>query len=612
MRIRFFTAAVLTLSLFALSCSQESPFLPVAGIEDSVTLEVSVPPGKILNPDVDGSMDINFSYDEMNVLPDRLEVAVLDSTGSMVGESEIIEGSELDSKLPSIDISSLQEGYYSVRLRVFDKDGQLLKETVTPFFNSKTSIQIRGVDVYPPEFLPGSSGFLFPTIDAPDSVYLRWSLGDTVLSSGTLENYRQGLVWKAPEAEGVYTIKLEVFPMAPDTTYDFPSPLYRNIQIFVTRRINADKLDLGAGAHAEAVLNLEGTLKDEGVHEYSPYFAGSPAPGLFGGGFGYKLSTDDGIVIDADILPSAEGVLAPFSAVLGIVPREPASGSGIFSVTDDSGELFDVEINSEGFYSASLRQGSGRISVKSDIRFSDAREIVVSVVPAEQEVTFVWYADGMLSNSETVKYEPVRKTGSGVSFLGGFNGFIDYFGIYSNLDDTVFNRMLRRSPVDGSIVFAEGFDGLELPPSITDLNDDLANIRLEGGSLVLLPEGELNLFETEIDFPDMTVETDLQDRGQKGFLVLTLSRAEGTASRQILYPLDYPVFKISVNPESGSLKVSAEDGPVKTVSLEGMDTLKTGIRNSGQELSLSVASVLAYTGEKKVVAERTEQLDSNL
>ena len=612
MRIRFFTAAVLTLSLFALSCSQESPFLPVAGIGDSVTLEVSVPPGKILNPDVDGSMDINFSYDEMNVLPDRLEVAVLDSTGSMVGESEIIEGSELDSELPAIDISSLQEGYYSVRLRVFDKDGQLLKETATPFFNSKTSIQIRGVDVYPPEFLPGSSGFLFPTIDAPDSVYLRWSLGDTVLSSGTLENYRQGLVWKAPEAEGVYTIKLEVFPMAPDTTYDFPSPRYRNIQVFVTRRINADKLDLGAGAHAEAVLNLEGTLKDEGVHEYSPYFAGSPVPGLFGGGFGYKLSTDDGIVIDADILPSAEGVLAPFSAVLGIVPREPASGAVIFSVTDGSGELFDVEINSEGFYSASLRQGSGRINTKSDIRFSDAREIVVSVVPAEQEVTFVWYADGMLSNSETVKYEPVRKAGSGVSFLGGFDGFIDYFGICSNLDDTVFNRMLRRSPVDGSIVFAEGFDGLELPPSITDLNDDLANIRLEDGSLVLLPEGELNLFETEIDFTDMTVETDLQDRGQEGFLVLTLSRAEGTASRQILYPLDYPVFKISVNPESGSLKVSAEDGPVKTLSLEGMDTLKAGIRNSGQDLSLSVASVLAYTGEKKVVAEKTEQLDSNL
>lgn len=612
MRIRFFAAAILILSLFLLSCSPESPFLPVAGIGDSVTLEVSIPPGKILNPEVDGTIDIDFSYDELNVLPDSLEVAILDAAGSMIGEPEIIAGAELNGKLPSIDTSSLQEGYYSLRLRVFDKDGQLLKETVTPFFTSAVSIQIRGVDVYPPEFLPGSSGFLFPTIDAPESVWLRWSLGDTVLSSGTLEMYRQGLIWKAPETEGVYTVKLEVFPVAPDTTYNFPSPRYTNIQVFVTRKINAGRMDLRSGPNAEAVLNLDGTLKDEGIHEYTPYFAGSPVPGLYGGGFGYKLSREDGIVIDTDILPYAEGVLAPFSAVFGIVPSEPSPEMRIFTVKDDSGELFDVEIDSDGFYSASLRQGAGIIVSKAGIRFSDAREIVVSVVPSENEVTFVWYADGKLSDSRNFKYEPVRESGPGVSSLGGFTGFADYFGIYSSLDDSVFNRMIKRSPPDGSIVFAEGFDGLELPAAIAGLNGDLENVQLKDGSLVLSPEGELSLFEIGIDFTGMIIETRLQNQEQGGFFVLTLSGAEGTASRQILYPLDSTALKITVDPGKGSLKVSSEDGPVKTVPFKGLDTLRAGIRNSGQEVSLSVASVLAYTKEKKVVAEKTVQVNSNL
>lgn len=612
MRIRFFAAAVLILSLFLLSCSPESPFLPVAGIGDSVTLEVSIPPGKILNPEIDGTIDIEFSYDELNVLPDSLEVAILDAAGSMVGEPEIITGSELNGKLPSIDTTSLQEGQYSLRLRVFDKDGQLLKETLTPFFTSALSIQIRGVDVYPPEFLPGSSGFLFPTIDAPGSVWLRWSLGDTVLSSGTLETYRQGLIWKAPEAEGVYTIKLEVFPVAPDTTYDFPSPRYTNIQVFVTSKINADKMDLGSGPNAEAVLNLDGTLKDEGIHEYSPYFTGSPVPGLYGGGFGYKLSREDGIAIDADILPYAEGILAPFSAVFGIVPNEPSSEMRVFTVKDGSGELFDVAIDSGGFYSASLRQGAGSIVSQAGIRFSDAREIVVNVIPEEKEVTFVWYADGKLSDSMTFTYEPVRESGSGVSSLGGFTGFADYFGIYSNLDDTVFNRMIKRSPPDGSIVFAEGFDGLELPSAIAGLNGGLENVYLKEGSLVLLPEGELNLFETGIDFTGMIVETELQNQEQGGFFVLTVSGAEGTASRQILYPLDGTALKITADPETGNLNVSSEDGPVKTVAFNGPDTLRAGIRNSGQEVALSIASVLAYTKEKKVVAEKSEQANSNL
>lgn len=612
MKERFFAAAVIISSLFLFSCSQESPFLPVSGIEDSVVLGISVQPGRVLNPEVEDSIDIDFSYDETSVLPETLEVALLDSSGNLVGEPVIIEGKDLDGDLPSIDTASLEDGFYSVRLRVYDNAGQLIKETITPFFDSRIPIQIRGVDVYPPEFLPGSSGFLFPDVDAPGDVWIRWSLGDTILSSGLLDSYRQGLIWKAPESEGVYTVRMEVFPFPPVSSYGFSSDQYADIEIFVTDGVAADRYDLGSGENTSVLLNLNGTLRNDGSYKSDPYFIGSPVPKLVGSGFGYSFESGDGIGMDTNILPAEDGNLSPFSAVFRVSPGDSSYGKKILTVEDENGILFFVEIGKDGFYSASLLQESGFAVSGSAINFLDAGEVVVDVVPMEDSVRFIWYADGKYSGSSTSDYSPAGVSGTreGKTVLGGpegFSGFIDYFGLYyrnsadlPDLDNSIFNRMVGRLPGKGSVVLAEGFDGLYLPEEIEKLNGTVDGLGVDQGALVVAPGYEAVLFESGLDFTSLEFDMDIPDSDISGELFFVLSDGTGNSGEEMVFPLSGFPLSINFVSKSGDLKITGKDGSSVLIRRSG-NVLRAGIRNLSGESPIRIDSVLVCGKGRKVV-----------
>ncbi len=622
MKRRFLFIPVIVFSLFFYSCGQEGPFMPVSNMQDAVTLGVSVPAGRIIDPAAVESIGITMTYDDNRVLPEKLEVALLDGNGNVVGAPVTIEGDDLKKELPDVDTTSLKDGLYKIRLRVYDSDGQLIKETVTPFFDSRIKIQIEGIDVYPPEFAPGSSGLVFPKVDAPDTVWVRWSLGDTIISEGTLGSYASGLVWNAPREEGVYTLKMEVFPFAPpdSSSYTFPSSLSSNVQIFVTNTVSPDTYDLSPDSSYTMLLNFNGNIADEGTFQNPTEQTGDPSLILDDGGFGYFFHKGDGITVDADTLPVSEGYLSPFSATFRFKITDVQTKRNFLKISNTGGNpLFTVETDAAGILTAVLKQSAGSaVEDSSGIDPRSVAEVTLSVVPSGDTVQFLWYADGKLVKSGSFAYTPLELSGSrqGVTAIGGvkgFDGFIDYAGIYFrdgdgrlSTDDDIYRRSVMRSGNADSADFIEGFDGLFIPDKIAALNTGNTGISVSGGNLVIASGSSVVIMETGSDFTgiNFTAET---ESGQEGAVFLFSIERDGvitgTAEAAFSGKGTAPGFKAVLH--RNILKISSGSTFKTQLSFQEGDTLKVSIKNENSINPVKVSSLLGSRDGKHIVEKKT-------
>ncbi len=618
---------LLLFSLFFSSCGQEGPFMPVSNMENAVTLNVSVSPGKIVDPDTEGSIGISLTYDDNRVLPAKMEIALLDKNDAVVGTPVVLEGADLDGELPAVDTTSLKDGLYKIRLRVYDAGGQIIKESLTPFFDSRIHIQIEGVDVYPPEFSPGSSGLIFPKVDAPGTVWVRWSLGDTILSEGTLASYHSGLVWNAPRQEGVYTVKMEVFPFAPpdSVSYTFSSSLSATVQVFVTNAVTPDIYDLSPENSYTTLLNLNGNLVDEGVFKSSTVRIGDPSLILDDGGFGYRFTSGDGIVIDSDTLPVSDGVLSPFSTIFRFKVQDLQEDKYFLRITGGGSDLFSVKTDASGRLVALLKQPSGVTEVSSGIDPRMISELTLSVVPSKDTIRFLWYGDGELLRSDSFAYVPVALPDShtGTTVLGGekgFSGFIDYFGIFFrdneglfSTDDGVYRRFVMRSGDVDSSDIVEGFDGLYVPPAIAALNSGNNAVIVAGGNLVIAPGGTAVVMKTGSDFSGLKIKIETA-AGQENAEILfgILKNGESVGTAEMAFPSKTAVSHFTVALHGGMLKISRKDGERRLLRFQGDDTLEIVLKNRSNENPLKIASFFCGREGEHVVENRQHGEKNNL
>lgn len=629
MRSHIFVIPFIIFSLALISCGQNGPFIPVSNLEDAVKITVSAAPGRVINPEREDSIGISLSYDESRVLPEKLEVSLLDKNDAVVGTPVIIEGDDLKKELPAIDTTSLEDGLYKVRLRVYDSDGQLIKETVTPFFESRIPVQIEGIDVYPPEFTPGGSGFIIPNVDAPGTVWVRWSLGNTILSEGTLDQYTAGFLWKAPEPEGAYTIKMEVFPFAPpdlSTSYSFSSQLYREVQVFVTNSVSPDMYDLSPGSSYTVLLNLNGSLKNEGIQNIKTIPIGTPVLQLKNGGFGYRFSDDSGIKLSGGtILPFSGGILAPFSVTMRLSSPQIQSEKNFLTVSSSAGELFSIRTDSSGEIIARLKQPSGNLECLSGIVPEGLSEITLSVVPLQSGITFRWYKDGEMIQSRRFDYIPLEATYtvSGTAVISGengFSGFLDYAGIFfqdeekrSDIDDGMYRRAVIRHGKSETTSLIEGFDGLYIPQSINELNINNKDITIGGGDLIINPGGMVTLLAAESDFAGIDINVQVSEGQDKAvFFCRVLRKGNDLKTVEIPFSPNKTVSGVEGTFNSGTLLLSGSSKKVVRINLKEGDKLEYGIHNLSGTQQLKIAAVRADEQGKTVVENKIRTGESSL
>ena len=231
-RLRQLSIYILLISILLGSCSDMSMFTP--SVKESVGVRVlSIAEGDFLGKG--DSIDFIIQTEDQSSTPELLEIELLAQSGLSVWNTSIsspLTDEELELVLPD-----LETGKYTILFTVHGEE-TVVEEKQLEFFYTAGTYDILGVSSYPPTIMAGhetviQADLLFPPGANP---YIRWSRDDTILAKGSLSEGLQSITWMAPEEEGVYSIRVELFPVPPPTGTDFSfsSSLALTAQLYVS------------------------------------------------------------------------------------------------------------------------------------------------------------------------------------------------------------------------------------------------------------------------------------------------------------------------------------------------------------------------------------------
>ncbi|HOV64137.1 MAG TPA: hypothetical protein PLG43_09680 [Spirochaetia bacterium] len=467
---------VLFLSILLLfsSCGDTALFMERPHETDPVTVR-TIPEGAVISAGSPVPYNLSFSSSAKGVAVTSLSIEVIDRTGSAI-VSEMLGQDELSGSLPELILSGIPTGEYILRF-VVKEGSEIIHEKAVTFFFSNDPLAIREIRVYPPAQYPGSEGLLYAELASSASAYLRWSVGKEVIAQGTLSEGFGLVRWSAPQTEGVYTVKLEAFPVAPASgTYSFDSPIAMSAQAFVSKEQRPGKYEFQPDDRYYSILHFRGNLRDTGIRKGKTDVKslGTPVLTVRDGIFGYALDKGAGFGCDGPLVPLDGGRLLPFSLKFRMI-ADSVSGRSFFSWMSDSGDmLMRLSCEDEGnLVFAAFPPGASPVYAKlSGVSLTGLHTLTVSVFPQKEATAVAFYVDDSLRFWESYFPLPASFPKGGRSLIGGdegFSGVIDEFGVYSrdsagrNSADADIFANARRIQYGDTVLLAEGFDGSFLP-----------------------------------------------------------------------------------------------------------------------------------------------------
>ncbi|MCK5152808.1 MAG: hypothetical protein KAQ93_00490 [Spirochaetales bacterium] len=624
--IGFFRILLVLLSLSLISCGESSLLLTLSDSENAVIIKTSIDNGVILDPDLGEKIDISLEYDETLVIPAKLEISFLDEQGLEIDEPKIIEGDALNAPLPSISLASPLEAKYSIRLRVFDNDDIIIKEEIISFFYSRSSLSIRGLTPFPNVFEPGGLGLIFFDADGTEDSWVRWSIDNEIIEEGYFTEYTDGFIWKAPVLEGVYGLRMELFPVEPlytkDGTFSFTSPLRSELEVFVTALSESDPTDLYPSESYSTIIHFKGIVVDSGADKKLISDVGHPVIKRQGDKFGYYLKEGSGYLLNGNILPLSNNLLMPFSVTFSYCLDNPQLDAYFLNITDDNDILFSIKTDISGVILSELFQDGMNIISNSGIFPENYNEITLSVIPEDKSITFLWYGDGLLQFSDIYDYNPkipnsIYKSAIGVE--NGFEGLIDEFGIYyidekgqNNIDDNIFQRRSERKYNPDRIIAAYGFDGLYFD----EINN--SSLSVSRGSVILDYNSSFQFLETDFNFSYLYIDIDFEDISETTEIEISFPDMAGENNIHInlddLLLIDNAdsFIEIELNVENGVLSVLSKGEIITEVFLEIYTPAVFKIVNNSEESETKIASILVRREEKRVVEDKQLNIKTEL
>jgi len=624
--VKVFRSLLVLFILTLFACGDRSFLMTLSDSENAVRIKTSVLSGDILDPDSGEAIDISLDYDETVVVPDSLEIAFLDDQGLEISKPQIIEGDALNKPLPSLSITSPDEGLYSVRIRAFDIEKTLLKEEIVSFFYFNEPLSIKGLSAYPSVFTTSGQGLIFPDVEGPDSSWVRWSMDNEIIEEGFLSQYRDGFVWQAPLQEGVYGLKMELFPFEPkgtiNGTFPFTSPIRSDIEIFVTSKGSIDPGSLYPSASYSTLIHFNGIVEDQGTHPSKISIIGSPKVQRKGDRLGFYLGKGSGYKINRNILPVLDGKILPFSVTFSYFLFNSLKDAGFLDISSNGESLFSIKTDENGILVGELYQSGLNIKDSSGISPENYNEITLSLVPVSDRINFLWYADGILLSSNEFKYRSGILDGNYISIIGAdnsFEGLLDEFGIYNkdkagndDIDDNIFLRRINRKYNLDKIIKAYGFDGLYF----SDDNNPSLNVNM--GSLYLEPESVFQFLNSDSDFSHLYIEINFdkisddtsfeiifKDQDLDKNIYINISDILGPAG-------SINEIEIDVNMSEGILSLLSGGEVIYKKNVKFYSQLDYKILNSSKDSITKISSLSVRREEKKVVSNKTNILETEL
>ncbi len=621
--IRFFQALVIIFSLVFISCGDNNLLMTLSDSENAVIVKTSINSGVVLDPDLNESIDISLEYDETVVIPVKLEISFLDKQGVEIGEPQLIEGDALNKPLPSISLASPSESQYSIRLRVFDNDEIIIKEEIVPFFYSRENLSIRGLTPYPNVFTPGGQGLIFIDADGPDGSWVRWSIDNEIIAEGYFHEYEEGFIWKAPLLEGVYGLRMELFPEEPlytkNGTFSFVSPIKSELEVFVTSVRENNPMDLYPPESYSTLIHFTGLVSDEGTNFNNIGTIGFPVIKRQEDKFGYYLHNGSGYILDGNVLPVIDNTLLPFSITFAYNIDSKQMDASFLRIADDHKSLFLIKTDSSGFIVSEFFQSKAYLKYSTKMSPEKYNEITLSVIPVDGFITFLWYGDGSLLSSKTFEFInniPVGNFKTIISGENGFEGLLDEFGVFTkdekarnNVDNFIFSRKSYRKYNSDKIIAAYGFDGL--------FPDDSA-LNISEGSLILNYQSVFEILETDINFSYLYIDIDFERISEDTELKIIFPDRAGAEDIKIniknLLQQDNKnnKIKIELNVSESVLSVLSNEEIIAEASLEIYTPAIFAVVNNSKETLTKIESILVRREEKRVVEDFKPGIETRL
>ena len=440
-------------------------------------------------------------------------VTLLSSTGTRVWEQRIA-GPPVNEDL-GLQLPDLPAGEYQLEVTVL-QDGAQVERSTTTIFSVRARPRIVGITSFPPLITASSPALLSADISADDGSdpWLRWTWRGKTIAQGSASSGTNAVLWTAPSDDGVYTVTLELFPVAPASGGGFPfrSSIAMSTDIYVSAAGAAVRDELGPAASYLSLFHLQADLADAAAAardvKRTAVAIGSQRFVPVGNGFGYRLDEGAGFRVPWPVLPVDDGDLGPFTLSVGIRPerftgadRLVAAVAGDLTVTLALGTNASPELAITVPSSPTITIPSGAASLEPGHRSL----VSVSIVPRADGLAVRWFLDGRQVSETFVGLLLPRLGAEGSAVVGGtsgFSGVIDELGVYVRdpagrpaIDPSLFEAALRKLHGE-RVLEAEGFDGMFLPSGWTASGKTAMN----AGRLELAPEASIEL--PPLRYPD--------------------------------------------------------------------------------------------------------------
>jgi hypothetical protein len=500
---------ILLAGLLLSSCSDMSMFTP--SVKESVGVKVlSLSEGDFLEPG--DSIDFVIQAEDPDSAPELLEIELITQSGLSVwntGISSPLTDEELELVLPD-----LETGRYTIVFTIHGEEG-VAEEKKVDFFYIAGRYDILGISSYPPTIMAGhetviEAELLYPAGANP---YIRWSQGNAVLAKGPANDGLTSITWMAPQEEGVYPIRVELFPVPPatGTDFSFSSSLALTAQLYVSTENLLTEDELVPENAYYSLFHLNGSLRNSGLlgEQKSAKEARSIGGARLSSGkgiIGYATGSGAGLFYPLNILPVSEGELSPCTITFKLVPSEENKDRNLMLISDRSEDFrFQMAFDSEGQLVATIAFGDSLLYLPSqiyDLKPEQHLRIDLSLVPLADSLQALWFLDGLQTASVVEAPLPADLTQEGETIVSGENGFagiITELGVYykdpldrPSVDPAIYRETMRQKH-GRRLILAEGFEGLYLPDPDSWRLQSKDPAFLAGGRLILLASSRLSL-----------------------------------------------------------------------------------------------------------------------
>ena len=501
---------ILAAALFAVSCGETGLNFPILEVDRGVRV-LTVASGSVLAPTEEFSVEVVFDGEVVEI--DRMVIELL-SEGGLREFSVEFGPDNIQLPVPIEIPSDITTGLYRLEVRLYYLE-EIIVAATSELYVAAEPHTITGVVSYPGMLYPGGEGLVIASFDVPEDgdPFLRWRSSGEIIDEGYLSDGADMIEIGAPDREGVFSISLELFPLAARLTRapgeEFLSSNRFEAQLFVSFEQPQEPHELGPADNYSSLFHLRGEIEDVGRDVGAKAeFIGIPSLGIEDGSFGYRFGNGVGISFNRSILPLSGGLSHPFTVSVRLVLE--AYGP-ILTVRGENGAPFArIDVDEDGTPGFAI----GNVESRADgaaVALHEAVELTVSVVPEENSVRFIWFVAGLRVSEEVVLVDVIEPPPALYTTIGtdhSLRALFDEIGVYSVANETVDSEVFARAmrlKYGSDLLFADGFDGLTVPEWIYVLPGTEAP-QIEAGALIIAPNALVELSPIPIDFESVHVE----------------------------------------------------------------------------------------------------------